>query len=152
MAWEKDVLTIPGLITGVDLSGLNGGTTNGYQSSAQFLFAKMTADDTVGIAAIGDACIGIIQTNSKGGTGALGTFTNVGVGVRALGVSKLIAGTGGFTAGQFVGPDANGAGVPRVLTSGGADAGRFYGAIVLEGAAVGELGTVFVFPPAPIQA
>lgn len=151
MAWEKDLLTLPGLIAGVDLSGKNGGTTAGYQSSAQFLFAKLTADITVGIAGLADASIGIIQNNAPAGTSPV-AYSNVGASVRVLGVSKLIAGTGGFTYGQYVGPDANGAGVPRVLTSGGADAGRFYSAFVLEGAAVGELGTVLLMPVTIIQA
>ena len=156
MAWEKDIITIPGLVTGVDLSGKNGGTTAGYQASAQFLFAKLTADITIGIAGLADCPLGIIQNNAPAGTtgtaGATVTYTNVGAAVRHLGVSKLIAGTGGFAFGQYVGPDANGAGVPRVLTSGGADAGRYYAAYVLEGAAVGELGTVLLLPATIIQA
>lgn len=156
MAWEKDIMTIPALVTGVDLSGKNGGTTNGYQSTAQFLFAKLTADDTIGIAGLADAPCGIIQNNAPAGTsgtaGATVTYTNVGASVRSDGISKLICGTGGLTAGQFAGPDANGAGVPRVLTTGGADAGRFYGAFVIEGGAAGELATVRVLSPTPIQA
>lgn len=146
MAWEKDVLTVPGLISVTDFSGTTG-STNGYQSTAQFLMTVLSADETVALAGLADAPIGILQNNPKWASGQAG----VGASVMAFGVSKVVVGTGGVTFGQFIGPDANGAAVPRVLTTGGADAGRFWNGIVIKGAAAGELATVFVFPPQKIQ-
>lgn len=147
MAFEKDVLTMPGLLAGVDLSGLNSGTTNGYQSTAQFLFAKLTADNTIGIAGIADCPYGVIQNNAKAGSG----YSNIGASVRTIGLTKLMVGAADLAAGAFVGPDANGLAVARVLTGAGADAGRFWSGIVQEGASAGNLCTVFLFPPQKIQ-
>ena len=154
MAWEKQLFDIPGMITDVDLSGLNGGTTQGYQSSGQFLFGKLTAALTVEpCAALTDFPIGVIQTNPKGGTGTLGTFTNVGVEVRALGVSKVVA-AAAHTYGTFVGPDANGRAAARAVASGGGDATHWVAGVVIDepAGAAGQLEVVLLFSPFYLQA
>lgn len=148
MAWEKQVFDIPGLITVTDLSGTTG-TTNGYGSTAQFLFAKYTAALTIApCAALTDFPIGVIQTNPLWKS----TFANVGVEVRSLGVSKVVA-AGVLAAGDKVGPDANGQAVARVLAAAGGDLGHWVAGVVLEGtAAQGELATVLLFSPFYLQA
>lgn len=154
MAWEFRLMDVPAALAGVDFSGRNGGTTNGYQSTGQFLFVKLTADNTYAPCAIGDMPTGVSQTNPVAGSGTLGDFTgkSIGVGVRAKGVSKIMVGAADLSAGDVVGPDANGAAVKRVLTSGGADAGRFVGGYILEGASAGNLATMMVVEPVIIQA
>lgn len=146
MAWEKNLFDIPGMLAGVDMSGLNGGTTSGYQSSAQFLFAKLTAADTVGIAGIADFPVGVIQTNPKAGSG----YSNVGVEVRSLGVSKVVS-SGTIAPGAIIGPDANGLAVARAVASSGGDAGHWCAGVVIEGGAVGELLTVYLLSPFILQ-
>lgn len=147
MAWEKQLFDIPGLTTDVDLSGTTG-TTEGYNSTGQFLFAKYTAELVIEpCAALTDNPIGVIQTNPKWATG----YTNVGVEVRQLGVSKLVA-AATTTFGQMLGPDANGRGAVRVVTSGGGDATHWVAAECLQGGAVGELLTVLLLSPFYLQA
>lgn len=154
MAWEKGVFDVPGALAGVDFSGKNGGSTNGYQSSGQFLFVKGGAADlTYAIAGIGDLPAGISQTNPVAGSGTLGNYAgkSIGLGVRVLGVSKLMVGAADVAAWVPVGPDANGGAVLRVLTGGGADAGRWWAGYFLEAAQAGTLGTFLMVVPQVIQ-
>lgn len=148
MAWEFPVFDIPGLITDVDLSGTTG-TTEGYQSTGQFLFAKLTAAKTVEpCAALTDFPIGVIQNNPKWATG----YTNVGAQVRQLGVSKIVA-AASQTIGTYVGPDANGRAVARVLAASGGDAAHWVAGILIDDApgAGGQLGTYLLFSPFILQ-
>lgn len=147
MAWEKDVMTLPAMTTVTDFSGTTG-STNGYNLTAQFLFVKVSADETVALAGLADAPVGVNQTNPKWASGQAA----IAASIRSIGISKIVVGTGGVTFGQFVGPDANGAAVPRVLTTGGADAGRFVGGLVLKGGAAGELAVILLLQPWVIQA
>lgn len=147
MAWESKVFDIPGLISGVDLSGTTG-STNGYNSTAQYLFAKLTAADTIApCAALTDFPIGVIQNNAK----KTSTDSNVGAEIRQLGVSKVVS-SGTIAVGAIVGPDANGKAVARVIASGGGDLGHWCAGVVIEGGAVGELLTVLLLSPFYLQA
>lgn len=159
MAWEKNLFAIPGALAGADFSGRNGGTQNGYNNggsfgTGQFLFVKGgSADLTYVPAGIGDMPAGISQTNPVAGSGTLGDFTSkaVGLEVRVLGISKLMVGAADVAAWAPVGPDANGAAVLRVLTSGGADAGRYWAGYFIEAAKAGTLGTFLIVAPQLIQ-
>lgn len=149
MAWEFPVFDIPGLITDVDLSGTTG-TTEGYNSTGQFLFAKLTAAKTVEpCAALTDFPIGVIQNNPKWATG----YLNVGAQVRQLGVSKIVA-AASQTIGQFIGPDANARAAARTIASGGGDANHWVAGVLIDDApgAAGQLGTYLLFSPFFLQA
>ena len=148
MAWEFILFDIPSMLAGADMSGTNGGTTEGYQSTAQFLFAKLSAADTVvPCAALTDAAIGVIQTNPKAGSG----YSNVGVEVRQLGVSKVVA-AAALAVGTFVGADANARAVARVLTASGGDAGHWVNGVILEATNnAGELATMLLMSPFILQ-
>lgn len=142
MAIEKILYRLPGAIAGADMSGANGGSTNGYGGTAQYLFGKLSADDTVvPCAALTDCPIGIIQTNPKAGSG----YSNVGVEVGVSGYSKVMVGASNLTAGTLVGPDANGKAVARAVASGGGDATHWVAGIIVEGANSGNLATVYLF-------
>lgn len=148
MAWEKQLFDLPGMTTDVDLSGATG-TTSGYNSTGQFLFAKYTAALTVEpCAALTDFPIGVIQTNPLWKTG----YTNIGVEVRQLGITKITA-SGALTAGTIVGPNATGQAVARVVTSAGGDATHWVAGIILEASsAQGELATMLLLSPFILQA
>jgi len=149
MAWEKQLFDIPGLTTDVDLSGTTG-TTNGYQSTGQFLFAKLTGAVTIEpCAALTDFPIGVIQTNPKWATG----YTNVGVEVRHLGVSKVMA-SGSMSIGNIVGPDANARAVARAVASSGGDATHWVSGVIIDEAPAGvtEVTVVLLFSPFYLQA
>jgi hypothetical protein len=139
MAFEYRILDLPGGLAGEDLSSTS--SLSGYNSTGQFLLAKLidthVANTYVHCSATGDVAIGVIQNNPKSGAG---------VDVRVLGVSKVVAGAT-LVVGQFIGPDAYGRAVNKNETATGADYGDTVCGIVLEGAAVGELATVFLFGP-----
>lgn len=128
MAWEAAVFDIPGLIAGEDFS--SAGSLSGYQSTGQFLFVYISGDLTVKhCASVKQRMVGISQGNSK-----LGQALQV----RAIGVSKLVAGAT-ILAGQAIGTDANGKGVPKSETATGANYGDFVAGIALEGCAAASL-------------
>lgn len=148
MAWEAQLFEIPSLITVTDLSGTTG-STNGYNSTGQFLFAKLTAANTIAVCtALTDFPIGVIQNNPKWATG----YANVGAEIRQLGVSKVVGSTA-MNVGDKVGPDANGQAVARVVASAGGDAGHWVAGVIIEAtAAQGELATVLLLSPFILQA
>jgi hypothetical protein len=149
MAWEKQLFDIPGLVTDVDLSGTTG-TTSGYNSTGQFLFAKLTgAANVEPCAALTDFPVGVIQNNPKVASG----YTNVGVQVRQLGVSKIVA-AAAQSIGAIVGPNASGQAVARAVASGGGDATHWVAGILIDNApgAAGQLGTYLLLSPFYLQA
>jgi hypothetical protein len=101
-------------------------------ATAQYKFAKLSADDTVSIGTdLTDILCGIIQ-NDCGADGAAE--------IMADGISKLKVGAGGaLAAGNLVGCDAEGCGV--VVDPDGAN-DYYYVGQVIRGAAAGELCTV----------
>lgn len=137
MAISYPVLDIPGGIAGVTFaSGLTG-----LNSTGQYLFVKMHTEnpDVGGTAftfspctATSDDPIGIAQNNPASGAG---------LAVRALGLSKCMAG-GTVRAGDEIGTDAAGRGVVIAATSTGANYGRHVCGVAMEGAASGELFTI----------
>lgn len=148
MAWEKQLFDIPGATSDVDLSGTTG-STNGYNSTAQFLFAKQTAQDIYEpCGALTDIPMGVIQTNGKWATGN----ANIGVEIRQAGITKVVAGAA-LTIGTVVGPSATGQAVARVLTSGGGDLGHWVAGVIIGAtAAQGELATMLLLSPFILQA
>jgi len=147
MAIELLLYRLPGVTSVTDLSGTTG-TTSGYQSSAQYLFAKWTGDSLIApCAALTDQPAGVIQTNPKWATGN----PAVGVEIGTLGYSKVVANET-LVAGDLVGPAANGRAAKRAVASGGGDANRWVSGVVVEGGAITELVTVNLFTPFFLQA
>lgn len=133
MAWESPIQQLPGQLAGSDFR-----TGNGYQGTGQFLFTKLSADDThVPCSAVGDLPIGVSQTNPNTG-GALAVMSD--------GVSKIVAG-GTIAAGDELGTDAQGKAIVKGATSTGAAYGQFIRAIALEAASAGELVTAKLIGP-----
>lgn len=142
MAWEAPVQNIPGGIAGADFSGATG-TQHGYQSTGQFLITKLSGDNThVPCAAVTDQPSGIAQTNPLSGDALT---------VMHMGISKVVASSGGLVAGEMYGPDANGAAEPKTVHSTGRDSGEWYLGQVLIGAVAGALATVTVQQPVFIE-
>ena len=134
MAWEYPILNLPGQTAGADFS-----TGNGYLSTGQYLITKMSGDNAhVPCSSAHDQPSGIAQTNPVNGDA---------LSVMALGVSKVMVGSGGLVAGQAYGPDAQGKAVAKGPTATGANFGDFVMGFCLEGAAAGALATVTVVPP-----
>lgn len=136
MAWECPVLMLPGLIAGSSFA-----TGNGYNSTGQFLFVKMSANDTVvPCSALTDIPLGVAQTNPASGDA---------IAVMVMGVSKVYVGAGGLTidSDTFVGTDAQGKAVMKRPTSSGANYGNYVRGIALETANAGELGTILLIGP-----
>ena len=98
-------------------------------SAKQYRVVKVSGDYEVTLcSSAGETAYGILQNAP-----VLGEVANV----RDLGISRVVVGTGGITAGQLWQTDANGAVV--VAASGDAVGGR-----VLMGAAAGEIAVVTV--------
>lgn len=134
MAWEYRILDLPAAVAGADFSG--GGTTQGYNSTGQFLFVKLSADNTyVPCASKFDVPVAVSQTNPPNGDALQ---------VRAEGVTKIMAGTNGLVAGNLVGTDANGRGVSKVIATTGQNNGEWMRGICLEAGAAGALATVYL--------
>lgn len=135
MAFELPILILPGQVAGSDFS-----TGNGYGSTGQYLITKSSgANNThVPCTATTDRPTGISQNNPASG-GALG--------VMSIGVSKVLIGTGGLTAGDEYGTDTQGKAVRKAASNTGANFGQFVLGTVLEGGAAGELATVTVGAP-----
>lgn len=138
MAWEYPVLDAPGQTAGADFSGTTG-STHGLNLTAQYLIAKLSADDTwVPASSLHDFVQGIIQGNGKSGDAAQ---------IRVLGVSKVMCGSGGLSFGQQFGPDSNGAAVAKSPTNTGANYGDCVLGYCIEGAAAGALASVMITGP-----
>lgn len=134
MAWESPIHLMPGQVAGADFSGTAGGTTHGYNSTGQFLFTKLTGDNThAPCASTRDIPIGVSQTNPLNGD-AISIMTD--------GETKIMVGVGGLNAGDEVGCDANGAGVRKGGTATGANLGEYIRGDCIEGAAQGALATI----------
>lgn len=149
MAIEFRILDIPGMVAGEDLSagcGLTGfpATANalGQTTSGQYLIAVSNGVDlqAVHCSNVTQKPLGIIQNNPKSGAA---------VSVRAMGVSKVVAG-GTLTAGDEFGSNAAGRAVKKVHTFTGANFDEYIMGTVLEGASAGELATVLVASPYPV--
>lgn len=99
MAVTANLITLPGLVAGADLS------------AAQYLFVKFasTAAQVKPVAASTDAAFGVLQNDPKSGEEA-----EVAIG----GLAKVVAGTSvGWTAGGAVGWNTTGQAVPIKLDS-----------------------------------
>lgn len=99
MAVTANLITLPGLVAGADLS------------AAQYLFVKFgsTAGQVKPVAASTDAAFGVLQNDPKSGEEA-----EVAIG----GLAKVVAGTSvGWTAGGAVGWNTTGQAVPIALNS-----------------------------------
>jgi hypothetical protein len=106
------------MVAGADLSAL------------QFTFVKMnTTDRTVVAAGNADAAFGVLQNDPTSGTAAT---------VCVHGRTRILCGTGGLTAGDTVGVDANGAAV----TSATSDIVVGY---CVDGASAAEYATIDFF-------
>lgn len=139
MATEYRVYDIPGGIAGEDFSPLGALTGNNGAGTAcgQYLFVTQNGVEDTYVhyqndnAASGRVPVGISQNDPKSG-GELA--------VRALGRSKITAGSGGMAVGQEIGSDSAGRGVVKNATTTGANLGDFVMAICTHAAAAGELG------------
>jgi len=99
MAVTANLITLPGLVAGADLS------------AAQYLFVKFasTAGQVKAAAATTDAAFGVLQNDPKSGEEA-----EVAIG----GLAKVVAGTSvGWTAGGAVGWNTTGQAVPIAFDS-----------------------------------
>jgi hypothetical protein len=135
MAWEYRILDLPGALAGSSFT-----SGNGYNSTGQFLIVKSSAVNNTFIpcTAHGDRPSGIAQNNPASGSGLQ---------IRKIGVSKVVIGSGGLTAGDEYGTDTQGKAVRKAPTNTGADIGDYVLGEVLEGGAAGELATVTVGEP-----
>ena len=127
MALEGAQIRIPTALAAADLS------------AKQFYFVKKntTAGQFALCATDGEFVMGVLQdTPAAAGRPAC---------VCAFGMTKVKAG-GTLTAGDFVGTDANGKAVKKNHTSTGADVGDIICGYVIEGAASGELATIWFMP------
>lgn len=103
-------------------------------TGSQYRLVKITGDAKVGICQANDGIYGILQNNPN-----VGQVANV----RDLGISRVLVGVGGLTAGAFYKSDADGAAVP------GAPASHAVGCCLI-GAAEGGLASVTIgFATAP---
>lgn len=136
MAWEAHLDLEPGAYANADFSGANGGTTEGYGGTGQYLFVKRvpgTPNAFVPCSSKYDLPAGVSQDNGNSGD-ALGVATK--------GYTKIVAG-GVLVEGDEVGCDANGRCVKKQGTSTGANLGEFIAGEVVEGTAnPGELATI----------
>lgn len=99
-------------------------------SAAQFTFVKMnTTDRTVVAAGNAEAAFGVLINDPTSGQAAT---------VVTLGRTKVVVGTGGLTAGDTVGVDANGAGVASATSD-------IIVGICVDAAAAGEIATIDFF-------
>lgn len=99
-------------------------------STKQFYCVEVTADKTVNVCnAAGENCLGILQNKPS----VVGDVCDI----MCIGVSKVMVGTGGLTAGQVWEAAADGTAI--VATTGKVGMGT-----VLIGAAAGKLATVTV--------
>lgn len=120
MAIEQD--------TGQDIGFL---TAAADYSAKQYYIMDIGADKTATLASVaGQAVIGVLQNAPASGAAAR---------VRTGGVSKVIVGTGGITAGAQVQTDATGAAIA-------AASGDWTLGMCLIGAAAGEYATILVAP------
>jgi len=100
-------------------------------TSKQYYIVDIGADKTATLASVaGQAAIGVLQNAPAAGEAAL---------VRTGGVSKVIVGTGGITAGDQVQTDATGAAIAAAT-------GDWTLGMCLIGAAAGEYATILVAP------
>lgn len=119
MAYEVPLFMPGGLISGADLSA----------AAKQFTAVVMdTTDDTIVGAGAGAKALGIIQNTPVVGEEAS---------VLMAGLSKVVAGTGGLTAGDKWTPEADGDAV--VVGTGDEPCGT-----VINGAAAGGIATVSI--------
>lgn len=136
MGTEYRVYDIPGGIAGEDFSTAGSLTgTNGATACGQYLFVKQngTLDTYVHCSADNDRPDGVSQNNPKSG-GELA--------IRALGRSKITAGTGGLALGDQVGTDTAGRGIKKTVNATGADLGDWVLGTCVKAAAVGELADI----------
>jgi hypothetical protein len=118
---------------------------NGEINIARFVKVDTSADFKALQAGAGDAVIGISQEGPADAPGLKGSTTLVAeVGKTFLtygpgAICLLTAGSGGWTRGSFLKPDADGKGVT-------ASAGDAVGAYALESAGEGKRGLVLVWP------
>ena len=96
MAYEQTLRTV-GLPASADLS------------ASQFCFVAVNADGNLALPSAGGDADGILQDKPN----ALGVFGEVGI----LGVSKLVVGTAGVTAGDLLTTDAAGKAVTAASTN-----------------------------------
>lgn len=119
MAWESFLFMPGGLVSGADLSA----------ATKKFTAVVMDiTDNTVVGAGAGVKALGIVQNTPIVGEEAA---------VMMVGVSKVVAGTGGLTAGDKWTPEADGDAV--VAGTGDEPCGT-----VLQGAAAGAIATVTI--------
>lgn len=141
MATEFRVYDVPGCIAGEDFSpaGVLTGAFNLGTASGQYLFVTQNGvantyvhyqNDNI---SSGRVPVGISQNDPKSG-GELQ--------VRALGRSKIVAGSGGMALGDEIGSDSAGRGVKKTATTTGANLGDFVMGICTGAAAVGETGQI----------
>lgn len=127
MALEGAQIRIPMALAAADLS------------TKQYFFVKKntTAGQFALCSTDGEIVSGVLQDDpAAAGRAAC---------ICALGLTKVEAG-GTLTAGDYVGTDANGKCVKKNHTSTGADVGDFLCGWVVEGAASGELATIWFQP------
>ncbi len=114
---------------GINSSGVVPGAASG---SGQYLFVTISGGRTVAPnGSAGGQCYGILQNAPKTGQAA-----DVGI----LGISKVVTGSGGVTAGSPIASDANGCAV--VWASGGGKAQMGW---ALETVAANAVATVFLW-------
>lgn len=135
MAFEQPIQHIPGAVAGSTFA-----SGNGFNSTGQFLLVKSNGSNLqfVPCAAAGDCPVGIAQDNPASGKA---------LSVMRLGISKVLIGSGGLTAGDEYGTDNQGKAVRKAPTATGANYGDYVLGTVLEGGSAGELATVTVGSP-----
>lgn len=124
MAWEQWDIGLGQLVASADLS-----TKQFYCVKAHTVNNQFALCDTDG-----EVVLGVLQ--DKPTSGLAGNIMTVGV-------TKVIVGEA-LTAGDKWGTDGVGKAKKTEMTLTGADVGDYFGGVVLEGAAVGELATVTI--------
>ena len=132
MAFERAILDVPGAIAGASFA-----TGNGYGSTGQFLFCKLSAANTyIPCTATTDNPVGVSQNNPANADGLQ---------LRIAGISKIVAG-GTIAAGDEIGTTAQGKAIKKNPTATGAEYGHYVRGIALDAAASGELVSVYLDP------
>lgn len=119
-------------VAGVNYSMRTFVTGTAIAAGSKGKFVELTADNTVSICgAATDKAIGVIPDNDAYATGE-------SVSIITEGEAPVLAGTAGYAFGDYVGTDANGAGVVKsVLTN-------VVAGVCVIGASAGEIGTVLL--------
>lgn len=117
---------------------------------SRFVKVSTAKDKTVSQCGTNSLVFGVSQTGTKNPPGVTGSGTGASdtdgdmIEVYLPGeVAPLIAGSGGWTAGQYLKSDSDGKGV--AITATGQNV-QEVGAIALEACAAGEVGDVFICP------